>query len=76
MKLIVVCNGVLLKRVIRACIILDVVHDFRLEKQCTLASRDGFFNPLKQRVTLLFHLTTGSLIFSPASLTEKAMVNL
>ena len=75
MKLIVVCDSVLLNRVIRACITLDVVHDFRLEKQCTLASCDEFFNPLKQCVTLLFHMITGSLIFSPTSLMEKAMVN-
>ena len=48
-------NSFLFKGITTACITSKVFHNIGLEKYYTLTGRDGSFNPLKQRGTLLFH---------------------
>ena len=49
----------------------NAIQDFGLEKYCPSAGRDLLLKRLKQRGFLLFHMTTGSSIFSPAALVKK-----
>ena len=71
-------NSSLLNRCSTASITSDIIHDSRLEKQCTLAGNDGTLAPLKHKTNWHCFLPCNNCLFDffTSSINKKAIVNL